>query len=271
MSYASPYSSILWVTSTISISACVQQMVPDTRRSIEEKSPSRGMRYLVKNIPLLILLLLFLLHTTAIFQATFLCGVCSFDALTGKSGRKIRRLRRRPHVYLSHQALLANDAFSAGIALHGVVQNTRSIILDGWGNRACLFYGRCIFCRYHKGLHLRRSQKDVHLRRSQKGLNHGRSHKGLHLRRSQKGLMLNLHRYRKGLHLRRSLKGLKSPSVSKGFKSPSVSRVFTSPSVPNGFKSPSVSKGFTSPSVSEGFFNLRRYRNCYTLRRPLTG
>ena len=31
MSYVSPDSSILWVTATISITACVQQMVPATR------------------------------------------------------------------------------------------------------------------------------------------------------------------------------------------------------------------------------------------------
>ena len=31
MSYVSPYSSILWVTATISMTACVQQMVPETR------------------------------------------------------------------------------------------------------------------------------------------------------------------------------------------------------------------------------------------------
>ena len=32
MSFASPYSSILWVTGTISITACEQQMVPETRQ-----------------------------------------------------------------------------------------------------------------------------------------------------------------------------------------------------------------------------------------------
>ena len=32
MSSVSPYSSILWVTATISITACVQQMVPETRK-----------------------------------------------------------------------------------------------------------------------------------------------------------------------------------------------------------------------------------------------
>ena len=31
MNYVSPYSSILWVTATISITAYVQQMVPETR------------------------------------------------------------------------------------------------------------------------------------------------------------------------------------------------------------------------------------------------
>ena len=31
MSSVSPYSSILWVTATISITACEQQMVPETR------------------------------------------------------------------------------------------------------------------------------------------------------------------------------------------------------------------------------------------------
>ena len=32
MSSVSPYSNILWVTATISITACVQQMVPETRQ-----------------------------------------------------------------------------------------------------------------------------------------------------------------------------------------------------------------------------------------------
>ena len=48
MSSVSPYSGILWVTATVSIAACVQQMVPETRRSTE-KAPSRGMRYLVNH------------------------------------------------------------------------------------------------------------------------------------------------------------------------------------------------------------------------------
>ena len=44
MSSVSPYGSILWAT--ISITACVQQMVPETR-AVYRKAPSRGMRYLV--------------------------------------------------------------------------------------------------------------------------------------------------------------------------------------------------------------------------------
>ena len=48
VSSVSPYSGILWVTATVSIAACVQQMVPETRRSTE-KAPSRGMRYLVNH------------------------------------------------------------------------------------------------------------------------------------------------------------------------------------------------------------------------------
>ena len=45
MSSVFPYSSVLWVTPTISITACVQQMV-DTL-GLQEKTPSKGMRYLV--------------------------------------------------------------------------------------------------------------------------------------------------------------------------------------------------------------------------------
>ena len=48
MSYVSPYSSVLWVTATISITACVQQMVPETRDVYRRRPPSRGMRHMVK-------------------------------------------------------------------------------------------------------------------------------------------------------------------------------------------------------------------------------